>query len=87
MTEQDWHFPNGRFLAYLLSPLKREDEALYIVLNGALEMIDFTLPYYGCHLWTILLDTAFSKLIGEEFVTGARLFALPQSVLVFSGKA
>ena len=87
MREQDWHFPDGRFLAYLLSPLKSEDHALYIVLNGALGMIEFTLPYYGYRLWTALLDTARSKSIGEEFATGARLQALPQSVLAFSGKA
>ena len=87
MREQDWHFPGGRFLAYLLSPLKSEDHALYIVLNGALGMIEFTLPSYGYRLWTTRLDTARSKSIGEEFVTGARLQALPQSVLAFSGKA
>src|SRR5271166_1434265 len=87
MTEQDWHFPEGRFLAYLLSPAKRESESLYIVLNGASEMIEFTLPDFGYRWWTALLDTARSERTGEEFASGARLRASPQSVLAFSGMA
>ncbi len=87
MTEQDWHFPEGRFLAYLLSPAKRESESLYIVLNGASGMIEFTLPDVGYRLWTALLDTARSEPTGEEFASGARLRASPQSVLAFSGMA
>ena len=36
MSEQDWNFPDGRFLSYVLAPAKAISGApLYIVLNGA----------------------------------------------------
>ena len=35
MTEQDWNFPEGRFLAYALGPLQQGKPPLYIVLNAA----------------------------------------------------
>ena len=43
MTEQDWKFPEGRFLAYVLGPVD-EYPPLFIVLNSAPEAIEFTLP-------------------------------------------
>jgi isoamylase len=87
MTEQDWNFPEGRFLSYLLAPPEGGDGALYVVLNGAPATIEFTLPELGVRLWTALLDTARKQPAREELAAGARLQALPQSVLAFSGLA
>ncbi len=88
MTEQDWNFPEGRFLSYLLAPLEHGEAALYIVLNAATEAIAFTLPDHGKYRrWTALLDTALKQKPGEDFAAGARLQASPRSVLVFSGVA
>jgi glycogen operon protein len=87
MTEQDWNFPEGRFLSYLVAPLKPADAALYIVLNAAVETIEFTLPDLEYRCWTALLDTAWKLRSGEEFAAGSRLQALPRSVLALSGVA
>jgi isoamylase len=88
MTEQDWNFPEGHFLSYLLGPLEQGEAALYIVLSAAMETIEFTLPDLGGYRrWTALLDTAWKQRPGEEFVSGSRLQALPRSVLAFSGVA
>ena len=35
MDEQDWNFPDGRFLSYVLAPRRDGGEPLFIVLNGA----------------------------------------------------
>ena len=40
MTEQDWHFPEGRFLAYVLGPLAPDRSPLCIVLNAAAQPIE-----------------------------------------------
>ena len=45
MTEQDWNFPNGRFLSYVLGARRAADSRRsIIVLNAAPEAIAFTLP-------------------------------------------
>ena len=41
MTEQDWNFPEGRFLAYVLGPVDDSDEALFVVLNAVPQTIEF----------------------------------------------
>jgi glycogen operon protein len=87
MTEQDWNFPEGRFLSYLVAPLEPADAALYIVLNAAMDTIEFTLPDLEYRRWTALLDTAWKLRSGEEFAAGSRLQALPRSVLALSGVA
>ena len=39
MTEQDWNFPEGRFLAYVLGPDEQGQAPIFIVLNAAPEAI------------------------------------------------
>src|SRR5260370_18831022 len=56
MTEQDWNFPEGRFLSYLVAPLEPADAALYIVLNAAMATIEFTLPGLEYRRCTSLFD-------------------------------
>ena len=37
MTEEDWNFPEGRFLAYVLAATEPNGEPLFLVFNGAPE--------------------------------------------------
>ena len=88
MTEQDWNFPGGRFLSYVLAGPERGEAALYIVLNGAPEAIAFVLPNVdGYRRWTTLLDTTSKHQPGKEFAAGLQLQAWPRSILAFSGAA
>jgi isoamylase len=86
MTEADWNFPEGRFLSYVLARPRRGDGALYIVLNGATEAIEFVLPGLAEYpRWKLLLETAPKARLGEEFPASAKMQAPPRSLLVFSG--
>ncbi len=87
MTETDWKFPEGRFLAYVLSPLEAGQPPLYIVLNAAPDVIDFELPTVpGVGQWRLELSTAAAAL-DRSISAGAQAKAPPCSVLVFSGAA
>jgi len=87
MTEQDWKFPEGRFLAYVLEGTT-ESAPLYIAMNAAPEPIRFKVPEWpGCRGWNPLLDTS---VVGGgsagEMVQSAQISeAPPRSVLVFEG--
>jgi glycogen operon protein len=88
MTEQDWNFPESRFLSYVLGPLEKGQSPIYIVLNAAPEAIDFVLPTVpDCSRWTALLNTATATQEQQEFNPGAKAQAPARSVLVFSGAA
>ena len=84
MTEQDWNFPEGRFLSYVLGPVEKADAPLYVVLNAAPQTIEFTLPTLAPYSrWTPCLET--SSQLGGELTSGAKAHAPPRSILVFSG--
>jgi isoamylase len=86
MTEQDWNFPEGRFLSYILGPLEEADAPLYVVLNAASETIEFMLPMLPQYSrWTACLDTAPKPQLGAQLPAGAKAQAPPRSILVFSG--
>jgi isoamylase len=86
MTEQDWNFPEGRFLSYVLGPLEQADAPLYVVLNATPETIEFTLPMLPQYSrWTACLDTAPEPRLGVELSAGAKAQARPRSMLVFAG--
>ena len=86
MKEEDWKFPEGRFLAYVLGPIEHGKPPIFIVLNAAPEAITFTLPkmaeYKG---WQQLLNTADVKQTVAEFASGSETTAPPRSVLAFAG--
>jgi isoamylase len=87
MTEQDWNFPEGRFLAYVLGPLEQGKPPLYIVLNAAPQPIEILFPTLpGCRRWVIHLNTAAPDQKVQDFENGAKWQAPPRSVLVFSGR-
>jgi isoamylase len=88
MTEQDWHFPAGRFVSYLLAATSERGEPLFVVLNAASEPIEMVLPKWPhVRRWTRILDTAtYPKPPDREPKSPApRLVAPPQSVLAFAG--
>jgi glycogen operon protein len=86
MTEQDWNFPQGRFLSYILGSMEQGGPPLYIVLNAAPEAIEFTLPAHAqCKNWMVLVETAPMPRLEKEFASGSALKASPRSVLAFAG--
>ena len=88
MKQEDWNFPDGRFLAYMLGPAEPGQQPIFIVLNAAPEAIRFRLPkvteYKG---WQQLLNTADVKQEVADFASGGELTAPPRSVLAFAGSA
>jgi glycogen operon protein len=88
MTEQDWNFPEGRFLSYVLGPVQQTDAPLYIVLNAAPQTIEFMLPALAQYSrWTPCLQTAREPRLGAELPSGSKAHAPPRSILVFSGSS
>ncbi len=88
MTEQDWNFPEGRFLSYVLGPLEESNPPLFIVLNAAPEAIEFTLPKLPEYKeWTRLLDTTKAQQEGISYPSGATAEAPARSLLAFMGAA
>ena len=47
MTEQDWNFPEGRFLVLRARPESMDSAPLYIVMNAAPEAIEFIAAEYS----------------------------------------
>jgi isoamylase len=88
MTEEDWNFSDGRFLAYALGPLRRGEPPLLVMLNAAAHPIDVTLPTVSdASHWTARLNTAAAEQEGLGFAANSTLQAPGRSVLVFSGEA
>ena len=86
MTEQDWNFPEGRFLSYVLGPMEENDPPLFVVLNAAPEAIQFTLPKLPEYKeWTCLLDTTKLQQESPSYHSGTTEEAPARSVLAFAG--
>ncbi len=86
MTEADWSFPEGRFLAYVLAPTQHGKLALFIVLNAAPEPIEFALPAVEpFKSWTLLFNTSCDHAGAPIFPSGAKTKVPPRSVLAFEG--
>jgi isoamylase len=86
MKESDWNFPEGRFLAYVLSPMEQGQPPIFIVLNAAPEEIPFNLPKMSEYKsWKQVLNTAEPRQASAEFASGADTKAPPRSVLAFAG--
>jgi glycogen operon protein len=88
MQEQDWNFPEGRFLAYVLGPIEPGQPPVFIVLNAAPEAIEFRLPRMPEYKsWRQLLNTADIEQEAADFASGSEVMAPPRSVLAFAGSA
>ncbi|CCD94968.1 glycosyl hydrolase (glycogen debranching enzyme) [Bradyrhizobium sp. ORS 375] len=86
MTQTDWTFPDGRFLAYVLAPVEQEQAPIFIVLNAAPEEIGFKLPKLAeTRTWQQVLDTTQAQQKPVDFASGADLKAPPRSVLAYAG--
>jgi isoamylase len=86
MTEQDWAFPDGRFLAYVLSPSQPATDAIFIVLNSGVETIPFLLPKLPEYeSWHQLFDTTKDTVQVAPLASGSASSAPPRSVMAFSG--
>ena len=87
MTEEDWHFPEGRYLSYLLGPIAEAGEPLFVVMNGVPEDVEFTFPEWaGATKWHNLLDTANGEPQAIPGDTGSPWTIKACSVLVFAGR-
>ena len=88
MKEQDWKFPDGRFLSYVLGPMERGQPPIFIVLNAGPEEIAFKLPVMTEYKsWWQVLNTTVDGQTSGDFVSGADAKAPPRSVLAFAGSA
>jgi isoamylase len=88
MTQQDWNFPDARFLSYLLAPMEQGQPSLYIMLNAAREAIAVTLPRLPeCQNWTAIINTASQAQTRRTFAAGSTIQAPACCVFVFSGAA
>jgi glycogen operon protein len=88
MKAEDWTFPDGRFLAYVLGPAEQGGSPIFIVLNAAPEEIAFKLPKLPEYKsWQQLLNTADVKQTVKECASGSEAKAPPRSVLAFAGSA
>jgi glycogen operon protein len=88
MKQEDWIFPDGRFLAYVLAPAEHGQQPIFIVLNAASEAIKFKLPKLPEYKsWQQLLNTADVKQEVADFASGGELTASSRSVLAFAGSA
>jgi glycogen operon protein len=88
MSEQDWNFPEGRFLAYLLAAPDAEGQPLFIVFNGAQDDIEVTVPAWrGVETWIRVLDTKSGTVLAEDVreAPGARMTAPGTSIMAFAG--
>ncbi len=86
MKEQDWNFPEGRFLAYVLGPTEHGQQPIFIVLNAAPEAIGFKLPKMPEYKsWQQVLNTTDKQQKAVDFASGSDTTAPPRSVLAFVG--
>jgi glycogen operon protein len=88
MKQEDWNFPESRFLAYVLGPALPGQAPIFIVLNAAPEPIAFKLPKMPEYAnWRQLLNTVQDRQASADFGAGADAEAPPRSVLAFAGSA
>jgi isoamylase len=88
MSQEDWNFPEGRFLCYLLGSPDKAQQPLFIVLNAAPDSIAFKLPDLPEYkTWNRVLDTTLSQQAGQSFDSGMDVEAPARAVLAFAGSA
>jgi glycogen operon protein len=89
MSEEDWHFPEGRFLAYVLAPPDPSGEPLLLIFNATPGIIEVALPSW-LHVahWSRVLDTATGLVLAEDGAESpkAKVKAQPSSIMGFAGK-
>ena len=85
MSDEDWTFPEARYLSYILSPEKTDGVPLFIVLNAAAEAVQYVMPEWpGRKHWDQVLSTAAQQENGG-IEAGSERHAEPRSVTVYAG--
>ncbi|MCC7346526.1 MAG: glycogen debranching protein GlgX [Variibacter sp.] len=86
MTPQDWNFPDGRFLSYVLEADDETAPPLFIIFNAAMEALEVKMPA-AAHgrRWEVLIDTAQDTPQPRIVETEQTIAAAARSVLVFGG--
>ena len=86
MSDDDWIFPDGRFLSYILAAAREGGEPLFIVLNGTDEAIDIIMPEWpGMSHWACVLNTS-SEREFDALTSGADWSVQARAVLAFAGQ-
>jgi len=86
MTDEDWNFPEGRFLSYVLGAVTEDGTPLFVVLNAADHDIGFVLPTLpDIANWQRVLDTTELQQEAAAFEAGAEMQAPARCVLAFAG--
>jgi isoamylase len=87
MGEQDWNFPDGRFLSYVLAAPDSGGQPLFIVLNGADDDVEITFPEWpGVAKWQNVLDTSIGTAHYDPVGAGGHWASRSKSVLIFAGE-
>jgi glycogen operon protein len=87
MKDEDWNFPEGRFLSYVLGSAEHGQAPIFIVLNAAPEEIAFKLPKLPEYKsWHQLLNTAEVKQRKRTSRREARQRRLPARSSPFRGR-
>jgi glycogen operon protein len=87
MTEADWNFAEGRFLAYILAATG-DGQPLFVVLNAAQQPVELSLPEWpNTKGWSQVLDTGENGERHGDGAPGGKLCIKPFSVLAFAGKS
>ena len=88
MTDEDWNFPESRFLAYVLGPVEPGSASILVVLNAAPDDIAFHLPKLPeYNTWRQLLNTAEETQTSVQLASGSETNAPARSVLAFAGSS
>jgi glycogen operon protein len=88
MKEEDWTYPDARYLAYVLGPIEPQGAPIFIVLNAAPETVRYVMPGWADFTkWEQLLATAISGAEQSEQVieAGAERNAEARSITVYGG--
>ena len=88
MTDDDWMFPEARYLSYVLAHPDENGAPLFIVLNAAEHGIGLIMPAWrDCSRWLCALATTpiRNQPTGNQYRPGAHCEAPARSVLVFEG--
>jgi glycogen operon protein len=88
MTEEDWSFPEARFLSYVLAPMQADGTAIFIVFNAAPEPIKYLMPTWtNGERWRQVLGTGSISAENETFPANTEREAEPRSVTVYAAES
>lgn len=84
MEQEDWNFPDSRFLAYMLNPESPSKSVLFVVMNAADTDIEFVIPPVSNQSgWRCVLDTSTDAELSDNAM-GETGTAKARSILVFA---